>query len=253
MPPLVSLIMTVYNREAYLSSALTSVLQQTYKHWELILWDDGSTDRSAEIAADFASKDARIKLTTATHVGRAQSLQAAHALAQGDYLGWVDSDDLLAPSCLTATANVLDTRPEIGLVYTNHWVIDAQGIIQGLGKRCAIPYSSQRMLVDFMTFHFRLFRRQVFSQAGGIDLNFPAAIDYDLCLRMCEQTEVFHLTQPLYSYRVHPTSISGKQRLKQTYYASEAIQGALERRGLTETYELNVNVESRFLLQPKVK
>jgi glycosyltransferase involved in cell wall biosynthesis len=251
MPSLVSLIMTVHNREAYLKPAIESVLQQTYTDWELILWDDGSTDGSTQIARDYAQQDPRIKFTAATHTGRVQSLKAAHALATGDYLGWVDSDDLLAATGLAETVQVLDTHPDVGLVYTDYWVINPQGKRQGLGKRCSIPYSPERLLVDFMTFHFRLFRHPVFTQAGGIDLNFPAAIDYDLCLRLTEHTQVFHISQPLYSYRVHPTSISGKQQLKQIYYASEAIQQAIERRGLTDRYEINVKVESRFFLSKK--
>jgi glycosyltransferase involved in cell wall biosynthesis len=62
MAPKVSLIMTVYNREQYLEAAIASVLAQTYPHYELILWDDGSTDRSSEIAARFAKQAPRIKL-----------------------------------------------------------------------------------------------------------------------------------------------------------------------------------------------
>jgi glycosyltransferase involved in cell wall biosynthesis len=243
----------VYNRDAYLGQAIESVLQQTYPNWELILWDDGSTDRSAQIATDYARQDPRIKLKLAPHKGRVQALQAAHALAIGDYLGWVDSDDLLDPEGLAKTVPILENQPETGLVYTQYWVIDPQGQQQGLGKRCAIPYSPERMLVDFMTFHFRLFRRAVFEQVGGINLEFPAAIDYELCLRLCEQTQVYHLAEPLYSYRVHAQSISGQQRLKQVYYASEAIQQAIQRRGWGDRFRLDIELESRFLLRKNAK
>jgi GT2 family glycosyltransferase len=178
-------------------------------------------------------------------------LQVAHAHAKGDYLGWVDSDDLLAPLALAETVQILEQHAKVGLVYTNHLEMDAAGNLKGLGQRCLIPYSPQRMLVDFMTFHFRLFRREIFEQAGGIDLNFPAAIDDDLCLRMSEITEVYHLAQPLFYYRVHPHSISGSKQLEQVYFAQKAIQNALERRGLADKYELEVKVQSRFFLKQK--
>jgi glycosyltransferase involved in cell wall biosynthesis len=251
MSPLITLITTFHNRERYLGKAIESVLAQTYPNFELLLWDDGSTDASLAIAQNYCKKDPRIQLFPNPHQGRALSLQAAHTQAKGAYLGWVDSDDLLAPNALAETVQILEQHPEIGLVYTNHLDIDATGDIKGLGQRCQIPYSPQRILIDFMTFHFRLFRREVFERAGGIDTSFPAAIDYDLCLRMCEITQVFHLAQPLYFYRVHRNSISGHQRLMQVYYASVAIQRAIERRGLAEEYELEVKIQSKFLLKRK--
>jgi glycosyltransferase involved in cell wall biosynthesis len=96
MSPLISLITTVYNRQHYLQAAIHSVLAQTHSNFELLIWDDGSTDESLPIAQRFTQQDRRIKVFAAPHQGRAFALQAAHAQATGDYLGWVDSDDLLA-------------------------------------------------------------------------------------------------------------------------------------------------------------
>jgi GT2 family glycosyltransferase len=78
------------------------------------------------------------------------------------------------------------------LVYTNHQIIDTQGNSQGCGHRCQIPYPKDRLLVDFMTFHFRLMRRESFEQAGGINPCFEEAVDYDLCLRLSEITTIKH-------------------------------------------------------------
>jgi glycosyltransferase involved in cell wall biosynthesis len=125
--PKISLIMTVYNRSRYLDEAIASVLAQTFQDWELILWDDGSTDGSVAIAQTYAEQDSRIHLHSAVHQGRAAALRATHALAQGDYVGWIDSDDRLTPATLAATAAVLDTTPEVGWVYTHYQVMDSTG------------------------------------------------------------------------------------------------------------------------------
>jgi glycosyltransferase involved in cell wall biosynthesis len=201
MNPKVSLILTVHNREQYLEEALTSVQEQAYPDYELILWDDGSTDNSGTIAANFATHDPRIRYFSSYHQGRNAALRAAHQQAQGQYLGWIDGDDRLTPATLAATVAFLETEPDIGMVYTNHQIIDKQGNLKGYGHRCQIPYSKERLLVDFMTFHFRLMRRESFEQAGGINPYFESAIDYDLCLRLSEVRQIRHLQVPLYEYR----------------------------------------------------
>jgi len=249
--PLVSVIMTVFNRERYLRSAIESVISQTYTNFELLIWDDGSTDHSLDIAASYAERDSRIHLIAAEHQGRAPALRSAHDRARGTYVCWLDSDDRLAPSTLAATTAILDTNPEIGMVYTQYQTIDAADQIGELGRRCYIPYSDIQILVDFMTFHFRLIRRSIYEQVGGIDVSFPCAIDYDLCLRLSEVTRIYALAEPLYFYREHSDSISQRQHTEQIYHSQRAIQNALERRGLSNHYELVVHPPKSFELHLK--
>lgn len=240
--------MTVYNRERYVGEAIASVLAQTDPDFEFIVWDDGSTDRSLTIAQAWSQQDSRIKVIAAAHQGRALALQQAHAIATGEYVAWVDSDDWLAPQAVAKTRAILETKPEIGMVYTNYHVIDGNGRTKGLGNRHKVPYSKERLLVDFMTFHFRLMRRSRFEQVGGINPTFPCALDYDLCLKLSEVTEVYHLAEPLYAYREHSASISFGQRLEQIEYSQRAINQALERRGLSDRYTLQVEIIGRFSL-----
>jgi glycosyltransferase involved in cell wall biosynthesis len=251
--PSISLVITVYNRERYLASAIESVLVQTYRDFELLIWDDGSSDRPVEIAQHYASIDKRVRVVAATHNGRGLALRDAIAHTTGKYLGWIDSDDLLAPTACASTVSILETQPSVGMVYTNHLIIDEGGELQGLGDRCRIPYSKERLLVDFMTFHFRLMRREVYERVGGIDPDLESAEDYDLCLRLSEATEIVHLPLPLYYYRVHGDSISGSESLKQAYYSELAVKLALMRRGLAEEYQLEVTVQPKFFLRRKQK
>jgi filamentous hemagglutinin family protein len=250
MSPSISILIAAYNREQYLSAAIESVLAQTYKDFELLIWDDGSTNRSLEIAQTYAKQDDRIRVIAAQHQGIARARKAAIAHMCGTYIGWVDSDDLLAPTALEETAAVLRAHPEAGWVYTDYLDIDADGQITGYGDRCRIPYSSQRLLVDFMTFHFRLIRREVFEQIGGIDESFEYAYDYDLCLRLAEATPVRRLQKPLYFYRNHPENWSFQSREQHVLWSQIAIANALQRRGLADQCKIEVKLpEGKFILR----
>ena len=193
----ISIVITTYNRERYLSAAIESILAQTKQDFELLIWDDGSIDRTVEIAQNYAKHDARVRVVIAEHQGRGLSLKLAIAQTTGTYIGIVDSDDLLAPTTLEETVCVLEQEPAVGMVYTSYLDIDEHDRIVSYGYRCLVPYSKERLLHQFMTFHFRLMRRSVYEQVGGIDESFEYAQDYDLCLRLSENTEVRHVDKPL--------------------------------------------------------
>lgn len=249
----VSLIIPVYNREGYLGVAVESVLAQTLTDFELLIWDDGSTDNSITIAKQYVSEDERVRVVEGVHQGQARSLNEAIAHTTGQYVGWVDSDDLLEPTALEETATVLDISPDIGLVYTDYQDIDANGKVLGYGKRCRIPYSKERLLLDFMTFHFRLIRRPVFEHVGGVDESLEYAGDYDLCLKLSEITRIHHIGKPLYRYRHHLESISQQNQLEQIYCSQAAIAQALKRRKLDDQFDITVQLIGRFALQRKAR
>ncbi|MBW4556354.1 MAG: CHAT domain-containing protein [Trichormus sp. ATA11-4-KO1] len=236
MQPTISLIITVYNRERYLGAAIESILAQTRGDFELLIWDDGSTDNSPEIAREYAKRDRRVRVIIAEHLGRGLALKAAIAQTHAPYLGWVDSDDLLHPQALVETAGVLDAKPHIGWVYTDYLDIDQHNAVLSYGYRCLVPYNCEELLNQFMTFHFRLMRREIFDSVGGIDESLETAEDYDLCLRLSEVAQVEHIFQPLYYYRTHPESLSWQQRQEQIKRSHQAIVKAKQRRKhLTQT------------------
>ena len=225
----ISVVMAVYNRQEYLKEAISSVLQQTWKDFELLVWDDASTDGSLAIARSFSEQDSRVRVVLGQHSGHSESLQSAIAATSRPFIGQVDSDDILHPTALEKTVKILQANPQVGLVYTNYLVIDRQGEITGEGERCKVPYSRERILSHFMTFHFRLIRRTVFNQVGGINTDFTYAQDYDLCLRLSEVTEVRHVDEPLYFYRTHTGSISQGKKQQQAYFMEKAAEDAKAR------------------------
>jgi filamentous hemagglutinin family protein len=254
MLPLVSLVITTYNREQFLGAAIASVLQQTYSDFELLVWDDGSTDGSVELAQSYARQDNRVRVIAAEHLGRVEALRAAIAQTQGTYLGWIDSDDLLAPTALEKTVQVLEQYPDTGMVYTDYVDIDEQGKELQYGYRCHIPYSPDRLLVDFMVFHFRLLRRSHYDQVDGIDGSLDFVEDYDLCLRLSEVTEIRRVQEPLYYYRIHPNNASQEFNTEQLLRTHMILEQALQRRGMADTHAISLDLPTgQFSLYHKKK
>ncbi|MBV6626467.1 MAG: glycosyltransferase [Rivularia sp. (in: Bacteria)] len=253
MHPSISIVITVYNRSHYLGNAIESVLNQTHNDFELIIWDDASTDNSLDIAYQYAERDKRIRvIASKQNMGCSPAIKAAVEAATGDYIGWVDSDDMLVKSALEETSLILNNHPQVGLVYTDYELMDSEGNLHGLGPRCQIPYSKEGLLVDLMTFHFRLIRRSVYDAVGGVDDSFDRGEDYDLCLKLSEVTEVYHIAKPLYYYRRHDSNVTN-DNLKNIYWAQKAINDALKRRGLDKDYELDTNITAFFSIKPKTK
>jgi glycosyltransferase involved in cell wall biosynthesis len=244
----ISLIVTVYNRSAFLAATIDSILAQTYGDFELLIWDDGSTDASVAIAQRYANQDDRIQVVLAANQGVTAALKAAIAMTTAPYLGWVDSDDLLAPTALEETIAVLNVSPSVGMVYTQYNVIDEVGVDQGLGMRNQIPYTRDQLLVSFMTFHFRLLRRSVYDAVGGLDASYERAEDYDLCLRLSEVTEIRQVPKSLYFYRQHGGNMTNDQ-LEQIRWSYQATVSALKRRGLDGKYAIDLQVMSQFVLR----
>jgi glycosyltransferase involved in cell wall biosynthesis len=229
--PRVSLIVTAYNAQNYLAHSICSVLKQTYRDWELIILNDGSEDNTQEIAVKFWENHRQIKVLSGRHRGQAMTNHIAHQFTNGELIGWLDADDTLHPQCLEKCIQAFDEL-NLQILYTQYQTIDRYGSLKQLGKRCLIPYSRERLLFDFMTFHFRLYRYDLFLKIGGIDTSFVRAFDYDFCLRASEVTDFYHLKEPLYYYRQHPDSLSAKNQQLQQEYAAIAINKACARRGI---------------------
>src|SRR5205809_4041090 len=140
-PPAVSIVIAAYNRADYIAAAVGSVLGQTFSDFELIVLDDGSSDRTVEVARKRAEGDSRVRVIEGPHRGVAATLNAAFRETRGKYFAWIDSDDAIAPTALAETAAYLDLHPPAEIVYTQYVTMDEDGTMRGLGTRCKVPYS----------------------------------------------------------------------------------------------------------------
>ena len=252
MPALISIAIPVYNTARFLPAALDSLLAQDHEHWEGLLWDDVSSDGSGAIAADYVRRDRRFRLLgNGRNNGNPCALATALASAQGEFLGVLDGDDVLEPHALSAMLRFMDGNPGLAMAYSQHVEIDEADNVLQVGTRCLKPYSTERLLVDFMTYHLRLIRADAYRAIGGYDPGVDESADYDLCLRLSERFEIGHLAQPLYRYRIRGDSISQGSRLRQVRTSFDAAQRALQRRGMTEHFALSLGVRARHALRPK--
>lgn len=249
---LISIAVPIYNTARFLPAALDSLLAQDDPNWEGLLWDDGSSDGSAEIAVAYAARDARFRvLGDGRNRGNPAALASALALARGDLIGVLDSDDVLEPDALSSMRAFLQAQPQLGMAYSQYVEIDEAGNVRGLGTRFNTPYSAHALLVQFMTHHFRLIRRAAYLAVGGVDASIVESADYDLCLRLSEVCAVGHLPKVLYRYRIRRDSVSGSQRLRQVQTSFAAAQRALQRRGMAQDYLLSLGIRARHVLRPK--
>lgn len=252
MEPLVSIATPVWNTARFLPAALDSLLAQDHPHWECLLWDDGSTDGSAEIAAEYSRRDPRFRLLgNGRNNGVGIALSSALDAARGDYVGVLDGDDLLEPDALSSMLAFMQARPQLGMAYSQYVEIDEDGGELGLGGRFRTPYSPQRLLLEFMTYHFRLARSDAYRAVGGFDPSMDVSADYDFCLRMSERHPVEHLPKSLYRYRIRRTSISQGSRLRQVRASFAAAQRAVQRRGMDRDYAFSLGLRARHVLRPK--
>lgn len=232
--PKVSVIMPIYNTERYLETAIRSILQQNFTDFELIAVDDGSTDRSGAILDWLAAEDARIVVLRQTNQGVTKALNAGLAVARGDYIARMDSDDIARSDRFTRQVAELDERPNIVALGTQFSLIDPDGRTL---KNMAMP-------LHHADLDARLFDRQVLSichpsammrasvlkKIGGYNEDFSSAQDIDLFLRLAEVGELANLEDVLMSYRIHTKSMGYTNRPTQIQNAWRAGKQAAERR-----------------------
>jgi glycosyltransferase involved in cell wall biosynthesis len=220
--------MTTYNYGQYIKDAINSVLGQSYPHWRLFIIDDGSIDNTKEVVEEFLV-DPRINYELIPHQGQTSALNYGMSLVSNPYFGWLDSDDILHPEALTETICMISD--DAGVVYTNYDEIDENGVNLGLGRRSTIKYSKDRLLLDFMSFAFRLISTKLYHLVGGINVQYCRVQDYDLCLKLSEITNFIHIPKSLYYYRRHGKNMSIKNATETTENSISVINAALIRRG----------------------
>jgi glycosyltransferase involved in cell wall biosynthesis len=231
-PPTVSVVMSVYNGERFLSEAVQSILGQSFSDFEFVIVDDGSTDKSSEILAQYMRRDDRIRVHRHTNKGRAVSLNIGIELSKGRYIARMDADDVALPNRLKEQVDFMELHPEVGLLSGSYERIDAKG--QPLDTVRLLPRDEEikvAMLVSNAMCHpAAMFRREVAMACGGYRKVFLDADDYDLWLRMSERIQLANLEQPILRYRVHSKQASIANSRHQMLCVLAARTGAVFRK-----------------------
>ncbi|BAZ10229.1 putative glycosyl transferase [Calothrix sp. NIES-4071] len=205
----VSVIIPAYNAMRYLPQTLDSVLQQTFTDFEVVIVNDGSSDNIAEWAPQL--KDSRVRLITQANQGVSAARNKGIANSTGEYIAFLDADDLWAPEYLEKQFNYLDKHPHVGVVYTWTKLIDEFGKpINRIFASHAEGMIWKKLLNDdvISTGSSAMVRRLCIDDIGGFDTQLAHAEDLDFWLRIAKKYEFAVIKEPLSSYRQHPGSVT---------------------------------------------
>lgn len=201
--PLVSIIITTYNRAHFLPCAIDSVLAQTYPFVEIIVIDDGSTDATAAVIKPYADRIVYVKQSN-------QGVSAARNLgiqtANGEYLNFLDDDDFFMPTKIERQVHVLESDTEADLVHCGYYHVDTDG--KRLDKALLFPTGNilkPLLRRCFLLIHTPLIRRSCIEQVGGFDPSLNCHEDWQFWLRIALAGRQFACVQaPLCAYRLQP-------------------------------------------------
>jgi len=215
--------MAVYNGEKYLKEAIESILNQTFRDFEFIIVDDGSTDRTPEILKEYVRKDERIKIiTNPQNIGLTKSLNRAIKLAKGEYIARMDADDIAAPKRLEKQIEFMKRNPEFGLVGTAYYEMNSKGNIVGEKYFPASDEEIRKNLIKYNPFFHSsvVIRKKVFDKVGLYNENIPKAQDYDLWFRIAQNYKIANLPSLLMMrrYSKEKTIVGENEQLKWAIY-----------------------------------
>ena len=207
--PLISVIIPAYNAENTIGETVESVLNQTFSDFEMIVIDDGSTDATLEKLKTV--RDPRLRVLSQANLGSQRSRNRGLAEAVGEYVAFLDSDDLWTSDKLEAQLKALQAAPDAGVAYSWTVFIDGAGQFLRHGRHITVNGDAlERLLVsDFLESGSNpLIRSQALLEVGGWDESLSAAQDWDLYLRLAAKYPFVNVPRSQILYRISPNSIS---------------------------------------------
>ena len=238
-PPQISIVIPAFNAETYFASTLDSVLVQTVTAWELVIVDDGSSDRTAQIAAHYAARDPRIRLVSQANQGVSAARNFGFSISSpaAEFLIFLDADDVWEPHALALLCQTLSAHPEAPAAYGLARYIGKNGepiepdICEGHqqfrlglenGRVIVWPperpttFAVEAVMERVMTCGTVLMRREAFSNAGQFDPDLRMWEDWDFWLRLTRLGGLIFADTLILGYRRHDANVSGQRDLLET-------------------------------------
>ena len=205
---LISVVLPVYNGEKYIKDAVDSILEQTYGEFELIVLNDGSSDRTPQILEQF--RDSRIRLVHQPNQGLVQTLNKGMAMAQGELIARMDADDISHPSRFQRQKAFLEANPEVGVVSSFYFEIFGNRIQKPLPLPVSDAQIRSWMFIGNPLSHPAAMMRRAAVQAMDTLYReeFKHCEDFDLWERMALTTKLANIPEGLLYYRNHDSNIS---------------------------------------------
>jgi glycosyltransferase involved in cell wall biosynthesis len=238
--PLVSVVMPAYNASSFIAEAIRSVVDQDYPNMELIVIDDGSSDGTPEIAAHFGNQ---VQIVRQQNAGPAAARNRGLEAAKGDFIAFLDADDVWLPSKLTAQVRYLQDHPETGVVFGGFmlWPPTADGAFVPppephnadgplkLVAACSGWIYKDLLLDSAICIITAMVRRSVIETIGNFDESLRTGEDYDFWLRVSRQFRADKLDRTVARYRLHPGGTTNFPRQENNEY--QVLQRTLARHG----------------------
>ena len=243
--PLFSVLMANYNNENYVREAIQSVIDQTFKNWELIIVDDFSEDKSVQIISEFLDNN-RIHFTrNKQNIGYIATLEKLIRMSNANVFGILDSDDVLFRDSLEIMYNKHNKYPDFGLIHSQFMFCDIDLKPISLGFSQMIPKGSSN-LINSHSCAFRTYKKDFFNRTEGFDEKILYAEDWDMVFKMEEVAPILFVDRILYKHRIRQNSQSNdplKKRIGHLSY-NLAKYKAYQRRAGTGIPNLSRNAMS---------
>lgn len=240
-----SLLIAHYNNFEYFKECYKSILNQTYQDFEVVIVDDCSTDNSFYELKKLASKDFRIKLfQNSENKGVGFTKRRCIEMAGGDICGFLDPDDAIIETAVEKSLKSYDNTAIVA-THSDFLLCDENLSIKKKfpNTRKVKNNNSKFFNINFQINHFFTFRKSVYEQTSGINLELTSAVDQDLYLKMYDSGEVKYISEGLYLYRLHEKGVSQekskKQKLNKNWHT--VLEETLKRRNIKKLYGKDVS------------
>lgn len=246
--PFLSVVMSVYNGEKYLSESIESILNQTYRNFEFIIINDGSTDNTGKIIEEYARKDNRVISVDQENMGLTRSLNRGIKIAIGDYIARQDSDDVSLPHRFESQIDFFRQNP--GLVLCGTWFEEINENQGSVIRKYPLDDKILRQYVKYVNYFCHpsvMFSKKIFKAVGGYDESFSSGQDFELWIRMAKEGKISNLPMVLVKKRIgFSNTISWLNRKQKISMARKTIS-----KHFSKWYEINPYKFIRFYL-PKL-
>ena len=206
--------MNCFNCSKYLEEAIDSVYAQTYKNWEIIFWDNASTDNSAEIAKKYDDKLRYFTSDKTVPLGHARNF--AIGKTRGEYIAFLDCDDVWLPDKLEKQIEIFDAKRDVMLVYSDCYIVDSDGNTMKTAFESQKPvrghiFNELLSRYNFIPLLTAVIKKEVLDEIGLFEDDYKIAADYDLFLKIAYKHPVDYVEECLAKYRVHDSNFSINQ------------------------------------------
>ncbi len=198
---LVSVVTPSYNQARFLEETIRSVLVQDYPDIEYIIIDGGSTDGSVEIIRRY--QDRLAAWVSEPDRGQTDAINKGFALAHGEILAWLNSDDTYEPGAVAEAVAFLKSHPEVGLVYGDANFINENGQVIGRFPAAQTSYTKLRRGYVHIPQQSAFFRAALWREVGPLDVSFYFAMDYDLWVRLAAKAPLVYVPRLWANFRLH--------------------------------------------------